>query len=115
MSEVQVKAWKCDREACGHVWIASSDTPPPGCAKCKSKAWNRGEGSRPREIKPRREKPVAVVEKVIQHVTGVTDEKGESWRLVTDYSVTEPEETDDEHLEMCQMPGCRRCRRINGG
>jgi len=40
MSQTTVKAWKCDRESCGHVWYTGSDEPPKSCSKCKSKNWN---------------------------------------------------------------------------
>ncbi len=35
-----VQAWRCDRDACGHVWL--SPGKPKRCAKCKSPAWDRG-------------------------------------------------------------------------
>ena len=40
MSQTTVKAWKCDRESCGHVWYTGSNDPPKSCSKCKSKNWN---------------------------------------------------------------------------
>jgi hypothetical protein len=40
MSQATVKAWKCDRESCGHVWYTGSNDPPKSCSKCKSKNWN---------------------------------------------------------------------------
>ena len=42
MSLIEVNAWKCDREECGHVWLAIAEEPPTACAKCKNRAWNRG-------------------------------------------------------------------------
>ena len=45
MSEITIKAWKCDREGCGHVWLSPS--VPVACAKCKSRSWNKATGARP--------------------------------------------------------------------
>jgi len=46
-----VSAWKCDRETCGHVWIAMSEEPPKACARCKCTGWNK-EGSAALPSKP---------------------------------------------------------------
>ena len=63
MSEVQVKAWHCDK--CGYEWLASGKAPLR-CAKkdCRSWNWNKGEAAKVAQVEPVRveeEKPLAVV------------------------------------------------------
>ena len=43
MSEVGIKAWKCDRAGCSHVWglhVGPEKGKPKRCAKCKSPYWD---------------------------------------------------------------------------
>ena len=39
MSEIDIKAWKCDRPGCGHIWIGYPK--PEKCAKCKCRNWDQ--------------------------------------------------------------------------
>jgi hypothetical protein len=51
MSLVEVEAWKCDRVECGHVWYTGSEEKPKACARCKSRAWDKG-GDKGEQPKP---------------------------------------------------------------
>lgn len=47
MSKIQVLAWRCDRDGCGHVWLAKEK--PKACAKCKARNWDKEVGVKERE------------------------------------------------------------------
>lgn len=37
----QAFAWRCEHPGCGHRWLASSETPPEQCARCRKRNWNQ--------------------------------------------------------------------------
>jgi predicted nucleic acid-binding Zn-ribbon protein len=37
----RVEALRCTCLRCGHVWVTVSEQPPPACARCRSRYWDR--------------------------------------------------------------------------
>lgn len=47
---LQVWAWRCELDGCGHTWLAAGIDPPAKCAKCKKRSWHKKDAVHPSSV-----------------------------------------------------------------
>jgi hypothetical protein len=68
---IQGWLWKCEREGCGHKWMANDIVPPAKCAGCKRRGWHtigKAEGDVLPVARPRIERPARAIAQVVEDI-----------------------------------------------